>query len=250
MVEGMPMNSNELQRHGQFLVDRATAERFFDSEPQVLLAEAATRGDIEGMQEALTRGADPNAVGRHEMTPLFWAMLKQSFTAYEFLLEEGADPNLDVYPPGGQGYGSPIEMAALMPEPDYLRAALKHGGDPNKTYGVSDFPIIYRAITHRQLDNIKLLLRHGAEINYQDESGGTPIIEAVTATQFEIALYLLREGADPTLSLWTGSSAVDFIKKYGNRGTDRRTNDLAAFDELVKELKDRGLLHEDPPRFE
>lgn len=241
----------EVERRAQAIVARAQAEDYFDSKPQAALASAAARGDVEAMKEALAQGADVNAVGNEGITPLFWAMIKQNVEGYTFLLEQGADPNLNTPPPRGQGYRSPIELAAAMPQTNYLEAALEHGGDPNKTYSAWDLPIIYQAIMHRQLDNVQLLIQNGAQINYQDRSGGTPIIEAVTAKQFEIALYLLRAGADPTLEVSrSGSSAVDFVKRHGNRGTDRRTSDLAAFDEFVRELKDRDFLEEDPPRFD
>lgn len=232
-------------------VARASAEEYFASAPQIALAEAAAAADLVGIDNALEQGADLNAVGEQGITPLFWSMIKQSFPGYKYLLEKGADPNLATSPPGGQGFRSPMEFAAAIPDTRYLEAALEHGGNPNIRYSAWSLPVIYRAVVHGRLENVQALVEHGAEINYQDKSGGTAILEAVTARKFQIALYLLRQGADPTLTLnRSGSSAVDFVRKYGNRGMDSRSDDFGAFDQFVQALKARGLLQEDPPRFE
>src|SRR5690554_2356891 len=111
-------------------------------------------------------------------------------------------------------------------------------------------PLLYRAIMSRRPDNVLMLLEFGADINHRDYVGKTPLIDATTARMFETALLLLRQGADPTIKNQWGNGPADIVMQFGNRGIDRRTNDLVAFDEFVDELKARGLLQEDPPRFE
>lgn len=144
-----------------------------------------------------------------------------------------------------------MEMAARLENPDYLRALLEHGGDPNLIVNRQwNIPVLYRAIMSRRPDNVLLLLEFGADIDHRDGANVTPLNRATTARMFEIALLLLRQGADPTIKNRWGNGPADIVMKFGNRGIDRRTNDLAAFDEFVEELQAQGLLHEDPPRFE
>lgn len=248
-ADNMPRTWEEAERRARQSVAQAKAEDYFDSPEQIALAKAVERGDIEAMQRAIAQGADVNCIGRQGVTPLFWALIKQNFKGYRFLLEQGADPNLDVEP-SNRGWQAVIEFAAAHPEFRWLKAALEHGGNPNATYTEWELPIIYEAILYRRLDNVKLLLEHGADINYQDKSGGTPLHKAVSTRIFTIALFLLTKGADPTQKDRWGDSPVDIVAQFGNRGIDRRTNDLAAYDDFVAELKRRGLLEKDPPRFE
>lgn len=218
---------------------------FFDDSAQRALAEAVERGNLDRARTALAQGADVNAVGRDGMTPLFWALAKQNIDGFRFLLEQGSNPNIIVeLPPHFQeAQAGAMEMAAQMEDPAYLRTLLEHGGDPNIIVNEQwDIPLIYRAIMSRRLDNVSILLDAGAKINHRDKSNATPLMQAITSRQFEIALLLLRSGADPTLEANTGSSVVDFIRKYGDRGIDTRTNDLTAYHEFVAELRDKGLL--------
>lgn len=233
-------------------LERMRAADFFDDSTQRLLAEAVQRGNLEQAMAALAQGADVDAVGREGMTPLFWALAKQNIEGFRFLLAEGANPNIVVDLPRNfqDRQAGSMEIAAQLDDPAYLRSLLEHGGDPNTIVNrFGNIPLLYRAIMSRRPDNVLLLLEFGADIDYRDSSGQTPLIKATNATMYEIALLLLREGADPTIKDWLGHGPADNVMQFGNRGIDRRTNDLAAFDEFVKELKARGLLQEEPPRF-
>ena len=241
----------ELQARAQRIVDNAKAAEYFQGAAQVKLAEAASESDLNGMGAAIANGAEVNKEGRDGITPLFWALSKQEFPAFQLLLEQGADPNkiMDGGRDSNAGYSSALAMAAAIPDSRYLQAALQHGGDPNLSMNGWHQPVIYQAIMHGNLDNVKLLVEGGADINYQDKAGQTPLITAVLATQYKIALYLLRSGADPTIKDNLGGSPVDIVMQFGDRGIDTRTGDLEAYDEFVAELQSRGVLHDDPPRF-
>lgn len=225
---------------------------YFDSPSQVNLIKAAERGDRQQLRNAMEQGADVNKVGRAGMTPLFWAFGKQNLDGYKLLLEFGADPNIVVELPESfeEEQAGALEMAARIEDSEYLRLLLDSSGNPNLLLNDWNEPLIYRAIMYRRPDNVSLLLKYGAEIDYQDKSGSTPLRKAVTARQFEIALLLLRSGADPTIQNNNGSSAVDLVIKYGDRGIDKRTNDLAAYEEFVSELKKLAILDTDPPSFQ
>jgi len=234
-------------------LQRMQAAEFFDDSAQRALANAVERGSTQEARTALEQGADVNAIGREGMTPLFWALAKQNIDGFRFLLEHGADPDIVVDLPEDfqDRQAGAMEIAARLENPDYLRALLEHGGDPNLIVNRQwNIPVLYRAIMSRRPDNVLLLLEFGAQIDHQDISGQTPLIKATNARMFETALLLLRQGADPTIEDRLGHGPADIVMQFGNRGIDRRTNDLAAFDEFVEELQAQGLLHEDPPRFE
>ncbi len=55
-------------------------------------------------------------------------------------------------------------------------------------------------------------------------------------------MFLIRAGADPQIKdQWNGGPA-DIVIQFGDRGIDKRSNDLAAYSDFVAELKKRGLL--------
>lgn len=234
-------------------LNRMQAAEFFDDPAQRALAEAVEKGDLDQARAAIEQGAEVNAVGQEGMAPLFWALAKQNIEGFRFLLKEGADPNIVVDLPRHfeDRRAGAMEMAAQLEDSAYLRALLEHGGNPNTIVNSRwKIPLIYRAIMNRRRDNVRLLLEYGADVNHRDNAGKTPLIEAVTARMFDTALLLLRHGADPTIENQWGNTPADLVMQFGNRGIDRRTNDLEAFDEFVEELKSRGLLREDPPRFD
>jgi hypothetical protein len=233
-------------------LERMRAAEFFEDSAQQSLALAIERGNLDQAMVALDQGAGANAVGKDGMTPLFWALAKQNIDGFRFLLEQGANPNVLVDLPGNfqDQHAGAMEMAAQLEDSSYLRALLEHGADPNTIVNRSwNEPLLYRAIMSRRPDNVVLLLEFGADVDHRDNAGKTPLIQATTARMFEMALVLLREGADPTIRNQWGNGPADIVVQFGNRGIDRRTNDLAAFDEFFKELKTRGLLQEEPPRF-
>jgi len=221
------------------------ASEYFESQAQIDLVKASERGDAEGISRAIDQGAVVNKLGKQGMTPLFWALAKQNLEGFRLLLEHGADPHVVVELPKDfqASHAGAVEMASKLENPRYLRALLEHGADPNMIVSEESRQTpIYLAIMHRRLDNIKVLLEFGAEINYQDNAFQTPLMRATSARMYEIALFLLRSGADPTIEDRWGGGPADIVKKFGDRGIDKRTNDLAAYEEFVNELKERGLL--------
>lgn len=75
-----------------------------------------------------------------------------------------------------------------------LRLALEAGVNPNvdegRQYG-KDSPL-HTAVEHDRIDMVLLLLRHGADVNYRNHDGWTPIMRAYRS--FELTLLLLRYG--------------------------------------------------------
>ena len=93
-------------------------------------------------------------------------------------------------------------------------------------------------------------MQYGFDINHMCNFGITPINDAFNMGQYEIALWLLENGADPTLKDETRSqsaSALDFVERYGGRGMNiwsRRK--LNAYNEFIDALIERGYLDEPP----
>ncbi len=63
-----------------------------------------------------------------------------------------------------------------------------------------------------RLDEIKIMLKNGKDINVQDEDGNTALIEAISEEWFHIALYLINKGADVNKCNNDGDTALDLAK--------------------------------------
>lgn len=229
------------------------ASAYFDAGPQRDLAQAAADGDIEGMEQALAAGAEVDAVGNDGMTPLYWAMARYSPEGMKFLLEHGADPNRYTRLP--EHYDRPktaaMWLAIRMDDPIYLRTLLEYGGNPDLQWKSDSISILTYAVSE-PLFVTELLVKYDANVNHSSAfNGKTPLFSAMTGSRFDIALHLLRAGADPTqrdkpFKRKRGSSPIDVLGWFGNRATSKAAA-RAAYPEFVKELKDRGFI---PPDWE
>src|SRR5215471_13824001 len=72
------------------------AEDYF-TDPQVIaLCKAIQANDLTEMDRLITAGANVNAKGKDNMTPLLWAFPDNKLDRFKKLLEHGADPNVAI----------------------------------------------------------------------------------------------------------------------------------------------------------
>jgi ankyrin repeat protein len=79
---------------------------------------------------------------------------------------------------------------------------LDHGADPDSPVAIKVTRITAIFFTIRNRDNLdftRLLIGYGANVNHQSRYGNTPILAAVTNSNYPQALLLLEAGADPEL---------------------------------------------------
>lgn len=204
---------------------------FYTDSQQIALTQAAATGDIKTIDRLVKKGVNVNAKGKCEITPLFFALYAKNIAGFRRLLEHRASPNVALtktteevkgalYINAGQ---SPMSLAAgMLGDSTFLKACLKHGGkvnfvDPNfvkdpkkgnlqKSSWIGGTPI-FSAINsmdgpdenifgNRNIENVKLLIKAGANLNHQSESGMTPVHFAVMNNHYRAAYELLLAGAD------------------------------------------------------
>lgn len=224
-------------------LERMKAKDYFEDQVQIEFATAVAKGNEARMRELLQQGADVNAVGRQEMRPLFWALGKQSLDGFRFLLENGANPNVEAKDlPGEKRPLSLIELAAIAENSDYLRLLLKHGADPNHDVGYGKRTLIYEAILNNRTENVRLLIEAGANIDHQDLSGSTPMMTAAGIKNFDMVHLLLGKGADVRLENRWGNDLAWMVMEFGDRGMKKGGEQYRWYQKVVEELKKRGLL--------
>lgn len=161
------------------------------------LAQAIERDDAVGIRQAIDRGASVNGRGRGGITPLLYAMSQQKIAAMKALVAAGADPLADA--PGLME--SPLGTAAASSNPALLRALLDAGCDP-ATVSERAAPLLILAIDAGRLDNVRLLIEAGADIDTSDAAGNSALVEAFLNMEYDLLYWLLERGADPRRSRW------------------------------------------------
>lgn len=93
------------------------------------LSRDAIDGNFGSVKKRVNAGGNVNEFDKWGWTPLHWAVYYRSLPITKFLLENGADPNLQTT----EAYGSmqsgctPLIIAAYYGLPDFAEPLLKHG---------------------------------------------------------------------------------------------------------------------------
>ena len=209
------------------------------------LAKAVDSGDAAAIAAAVKAGADVNACGKGGYRLLYWAMARGKVEGFEQLLKHDAmleDDYRDSSYLRDRSYNRAV-LEKMLENKDqrFLEAALRQGLDPDYTPNEAQKrSLLFFAVSSHSQPAIETLLAAGANIDWQDCSGYTPMIDARMGRNFITAWFLLRNGADPTLKDKLGHDFVWGLKEYGSRGV--RPDHRESFEAIVDELVRRGLL--------
>jgi ankyrin len=200
---------------------------------------AARIGDLESLKLLLAAGVDinlqttGNAVG---YTPLLVATVRAQVDTALYLLDHGADPN--------------VEAAGLTPL--HWASTSWEGFASNPVYGFED-PMSGIPDRQAKLRLVKALLAHGANVNarmtkkqpqfatgYTDGVGATPLLLAASVDDLEMMRILLAAGADPKIT--TATKATTIMAATGlNHGIGESLVTETQAMEAVKILLDLGV---------
>lgn len=218
----------------------------FTSDPLVRrLAIAVDRGDEPAIAAAVKVGADVNAFGSSGFRLLDWAMARNNPRGFEALLEQGASLDALYRDPKtvpDRSYNLTIlERVLGTNSGEFIGVVLRSGVDLDHVPFPDDGrSLLFFASDARAPRVVDALLDKGAAIDYRDNSGNTPLFDAMLMRNYTTAWHLLRRGADPTAQNRHGNDFVWGLKEYGSRGV--RPDQWEYFEKVVDELVKRGLL--------
>jgi hypothetical protein len=179
---------------------------------------AAKQRHLEVAKELLKAGADINAVGtRYLGTPLCEAMIgdseiqpspkellkgvkqkpvsdeeRKAILAFaEFLLAQGADPNIEAK----ENKSVPLDGAMLRGLTETVEALLDGGANPNHQ-DVIGSTAFSSALLKGHVEAALLLLKRGLKIDLEDRDGWTHLFYAVGLNQPKAVIALLEAGAN------------------------------------------------------
>ena len=183
-------------------------------------------GDLEMIKLLLEHGANPNIERLHRKkqgdsiySALYdseWKM--KSKEAVELLLEHGANVNFQAkiyYDDGTYAEKTTLHDAVLNGNLDIIRVLLEHGANPNierlyrKKQGDNIYSVLYDSEWKmRSKEAVELLLKYGAEIDFQAKiynndgtyEEKTTLHEAILCNEsLDIIKLLLEQGADANI---------------------------------------------------
>lgn len=161
------------------------------------VADAAGRGDLEGVKTLLKQGADVGAARGDGMTALHWAAERGDRAMAETLLAAGAS----VAAVTRIGHYTPLHLASRNGNAAVVRLLLKAGADAKATTSTTGITALHAAAASGNVDAVTALLDAGADVNAREsELDQTPLIFAAADNHAAVITLLIQRGADPTLT--------------------------------------------------
>jgi ankyrin repeat protein len=186
------------------------------------LAEAASLADAQLVQMLLEARADPNLGNEDGQTPLMLAARTGSLPVVELLVKAGAKINVHE----DFRHQTPLMWAIGANSPEVTEFLIRHRADVEARAASTDWgnqitsepraqyrpaggltPLLYAA-KGGCIGCVRALLRAGAGIDRPTPEGVTPLMNAIDNGNYEVADYLLAQGANPHLSDWWGRTAL------------------------------------------
>ncbi len=158
--------------------------------PHQRLIDAATRGDMTAVHQALASGADVNAAidgGDYDgCSALIMALMNRRFDVAAYLIDQGAGVN---------------HKRPATHTPDRAR-----GQTP-----------LWWAAAHGHVALAQTLISHGADVNTPDHHGGTPLTQAASSGHLDMVYYLVECGADIHAQIYDGRKAFNLAITNGRK---------------------------------
>jgi ankyrin repeat protein len=206
------------------------------------LGEATSISDKEMVDLLLKARADPNLGNDDGQTPLMIAARNGSLPIAQALVKAGArvrehekfrDQTALMWAIGANS-GEVVDFLISQKADVEERSAVNDWGnqitsEPRAQYrntgGLT--PLLY-ATRFGCLECVKSLLKAGAKIDRPTPEGVTPLMNAIDNGNYEIASYLLDQGANPHLFDWWGRTALYLAVDMRTRGGGGRGGPVAA----------------------
>jgi uncharacterized protein len=186
------------------------------------LAEAARVANLNLVKMLLDAGADPNRANEDGETPIMLAARTGNVKAAELLVGHGANVNASE----NFRHQTALMWAAAEIKPEMVAFLISKGADVNARAEANDWPnqmtseprVQYRptgGLTPLLYASragcrgcIEALLKGGADIDLPNPDGMTPLMMAIDNSHYEVARYLLDQGANPHTWDWFGRTPL------------------------------------------
>jgi ankyrin repeat protein len=109
-----------------------------------------------------------------------------------------------------------IHFGAMKGDSATVTEWLQSGGDVDARGGAKDHTGLQLAAREGHLEVVRMLLKHGANVNAQNNVGGSSLHAAAFQGRLEVVRELITSGANPKLQNGSGRCAVDLAEAAGH----------------------------------
>lgn len=173
----------------------------------------------------ITRGTNVNAVDNYGRTPLNNTLIhgadlvpERLCSIVDLLLQNQADPNLT-----DEDHIAPLYFAIEEYPYIIVELLLLHGADPD--LGINEFNSspLSKSIACRRPDITRLLLQHGANVDFCDIDGRTAVMDVVSKNvpecygvlcDYQADLYRADENGDTALHIAVQHQRLPFVELF------------------------------------
>jgi uncharacterized protein len=196
---------------------RYTADAFVQS---------VERGDAQAIDLFFKAGIDPNSEDRHGASALDWAAAKGQLDLMKRLIKRGAAADQALPWAAGRGQSEAVDLLLknISGTPPALNKALISASGAGKD------------------SVVRTLLDRGADVNFQDSGGFTPLMEASRKGNMETVRLLIARGADARRTSenksWKGWTALHAVSDTSSSSMDDEKEKV--FVEVARLLLEKG----------
>jgi uncharacterized protein len=204
------------------------------------VADAAMRGDTEGVRTLLREGADVNAAQGDGMTALHWSALNGDLKTLNVLLYAGATTESLTR----VGAYTPLHLASSRGHGAVVARLLEAGSKPgvSTTTGVQPLHLAAQA---GNPEAVTALLAKGADVNARDTTHGrTPLVFAASQGRVDAMKVLLAKGADAKLA----TTVIDYRQRSAADGQARQARDRIVSATTGRATNSNINLNDPPPQ--
>jgi hypothetical protein len=188
-----------------------------------LLTYAATHGNTSLAMLLVDAGVNVDRIDDRGMTPLMHAAAQGNAEMARILLDKGAAVNFSL------GNSPPLFYAIEGRKEEVIDLLLIRGAQVNYVERYGATPLIH-AGQYGSAQAVEVLLKHGADMKARDATGRTALMRAVLCNRFEVVEALVKRGADLTMRDQDGNTALG-LRWHGNspRPDDRIVDLLVTY---------------------
>ncbi len=212
------MNNNKIALRAfslAFLVGLAlvSAPQAARADPRIEMLEAIKADDGAAVASLLRRGVSPNTREReYGSAPMMAAQLH----AWSALRALAASPRVELNVTNSRKE-SPLMLAAITGELDIVRLLVEHGAEVNGT----GWTALHYAATGGHAPIVGYLIEKNAFIDAESPNKTTPLMMAARHEHIATMRLLVELGADPSAVNEAGVAAADYMRMLGHPDEER-----------------------------
>ncbi len=176
------------------LIEKGADLQVSDRDKQTALHYAVLANQPEVMAKLIDKGIDVQAQGEDLITPLMIAVKQGTPDTVAMLIAAGADVNAVA-----KINKNALLFAAERGEPEILELLIRSGAEVKRFGQAALFTLLMADNSPERLHCVQMLLQAGVNVNDRNLAGQSPLIVSIKRNYQDVAILLIKYGADPEI---------------------------------------------------